>query len=224
MSYTGNVSVGGPADRRELTGLSLAKLAVGPMDNNAYLLRCSSTGQQALVDAANDADALLGLIDGDLAAVITTHQHGDHWQALEAVVSATGATTYAGRYDADGIPVATDVLVDDGDTIRIAAGKYEDCAVVSANRLVIEGTGADASAMLADKSCENKALLVTDGTNITIRNLTLAHARSTFHNGAGIRAEGKNLTVEHVKFIDDEDGILGVETAGGDQLSGTWVR
>ena len=111
--------MGGPADRRELTGLSLAKLAVGPMDNNAYLLRCSSTGQQALVDAANDADALLGLIDGDLAAVITTHQHGDHWQALEAVVSATGATTYAGRYDADGIPVATDVLVDDGDTIRI---------------------------------------------------------------------------------------------------------
>jgi hypothetical protein len=102
----------------------------------------------------------------------------------------------------------------DGDTIRIAAGKYEDCAVVSANRLVIEGTGADASAMLADKSCENKALLVTDGTNITIRNLTLAHARSTFHNGAGIRAEGKNLTIEHVKFIDDEDGILSAPVPG----------
>jgi hypothetical protein len=62
--------------------------------------------------------------------------------------------------------------------------------------------------MLADKTCANKALLITAGTNITIRNLTLTHARSSFHNGAGIRAEGKNLTIEHVKFIDDEDGIL----------------
>jgi len=103
----------------------------------------------------------------------------------------------------------------DGDTIRIAAGKYEDCAVVSASNLVIEGTGADASAVLADKSCDNKALLVTDGTNITVRNLTLAHARSSFHNGAGIRAEGRNLTIEHVKFIDDEDGILSAPAPDG---------
>ncbi|HEY2442090.1 MAG TPA: MBL fold metallo-hydrolase [Streptosporangiaceae bacterium] len=119
MDYTGNVSVGGPPDSRELPGLTVTKLAVGPMDNNAYLLRCTSTGQQVLVDAANDADALLDLVGGELAAVITTHQHGDHWQALEAVVGATGATTYAGRYDAEGIPVPTDVLVDDGDTIRV---------------------------------------------------------------------------------------------------------
>jgi glyoxylase-like metal-dependent hydrolase (beta-lactamase superfamily II) len=111
--------VGGPPDSRELPGLTVTKLAVGPMDNNAYLLRCTSTGQQVLVDAANDADALLDLVGGELAAVITTHQHGDHWQALEAVVGATGATTYAGRYDAEGIPVPTDVLVDDGDTIRV---------------------------------------------------------------------------------------------------------
>jgi glyoxylase-like metal-dependent hydrolase (beta-lactamase superfamily II) len=111
--------VGGPPDSRQLPGLTVTKLAVGPMDNNAYLLRCTSTGQQVLVDAANDADALLDLIGGELAAVITTHQHGDHWQALEAVVGVTGATTYAGRYDAEGIPVPTDVLVDDGDTIRV---------------------------------------------------------------------------------------------------------
>ena len=39
----------------------------------------------------------------------------------------------------------------DGDTVRIAAGEYVDCAVVSASNLVIEGTGADASAVLADK-------------------------------------------------------------------------
>jgi hypothetical protein len=35
MSYSGNVTVGGPADTRELPGLSITKVAVGPMDNDA---------------------------------------------------------------------------------------------------------------------------------------------------------------------------------------------
>lgn len=117
MTYTGDVQVGGPADTRELDGLTVTKIAVGPMDNNAYLLHSGST--RVLIDAANDSGTLLALIGPSLDAVITTHQHGDHWQALEAVVRATGATTYAGRDDADGIPVATEQPVDDGDTVRV---------------------------------------------------------------------------------------------------------
>ncbi len=35
MTYTGNVSVGGPAQTRELPGLTITKVAVGPMDNDA---------------------------------------------------------------------------------------------------------------------------------------------------------------------------------------------
>ncbi|MGW3376169.1 MBL fold metallo-hydrolase [Streptomyces hydrogenans] len=120
MTYSGAVRVGGPADVHELKDLMISKVAVGPMDNNAYLLRCRATGQQLLVDAANDAETLLTLIGDDgITAVVTTHRHGDHWQALAQVVAATGATTYAGAYDAEGIPVATDVLVEDGDTIRV---------------------------------------------------------------------------------------------------------
>lgn len=120
MTYSGAVEVGGPADVHELTDLMISKIAVGPMNNNAYLLRCRATDEQLLIDAANDAARLLSLIGPDgIASVVTTHQHGDHWQALEEVVRATGARTYAGRHDAEGIPVPTDVLVDDGDTIRV---------------------------------------------------------------------------------------------------------
>jgi glyoxylase-like metal-dependent hydrolase (beta-lactamase superfamily II) len=119
VSYTGKVSVGGPADIRDLPALTLTKVAVGPYDNNAYLLRCKTTGEQALIDAANEPDTLLNLTGDTLDAVITTHRHFDHWQALEPVVRITGATTYAGRLDAGGIPVPTDHLVDDGDTIRV---------------------------------------------------------------------------------------------------------
>jgi glyoxylase-like metal-dependent hydrolase (beta-lactamase superfamily II) len=100
-----------------LPGLTITKLSVGPWDNNAYLLRCTETGEQLLIDAANDADALIELASGSLNAIVTTHQHPDHWQALEDVVAATSAHTYAGRLDADGIPVATDTLLDDNDTV-----------------------------------------------------------------------------------------------------------
>ncbi|MFF5916878.1 MBL fold metallo-hydrolase [Streptomyces flavochromogenes] len=131
MTYSGVVKVGGAADVHELTDLMISKVAVGPMDNNAYLLRCRATGEQLLIDAANDADTLLTLIGDDgIKSVVTTHRHGDHWQALADVVAATGAVTYAGAYDAEGIPVATDVPVEDGDTIRV--GRVE----LTARRLV----------------------------------------------------------------------------------------
>jgi glyoxylase-like metal-dependent hydrolase (beta-lactamase superfamily II) len=120
MAYTGAVQVGGPADVHELTDLVISKVAVGPMDNNAYLLRCRSTGEQLLIDAAEEPDTLLRLIGPDgLTGVVTTHRHGDHWQALSTVAGETGARTYAGRYDAEGIPVPTDVPVSDGDTVPV---------------------------------------------------------------------------------------------------------
>ncbi len=50
---------------------------------------------------------------------MTTHQHRDHWQGLAEVVTATGARTAAGRADADGIPVPTDELLDDGDSVQV---------------------------------------------------------------------------------------------------------
>ncbi|MDT3396048.1 MBL fold metallo-hydrolase [Streptomyces sp. B1866] len=120
MTYSGAVKVGGPADVHELTDLMISKVAVGPMNNNAYLLRCRATGEQLLIDAAAEPRTLLSLVgDSGIASVVTTHRHHDHWAALREVVDATGARTLAGRHDAEGIPVPTDVLVDDGDTLRV---------------------------------------------------------------------------------------------------------
>lgn len=117
MVYSGAVTVGGPADVRELPHLIISKLAVGPHNNNAYLLRCRATGSQLLIDAAAEPERLLDLVGDRLDAVLTTHSHGDHWQALAQVVEATGAQTMAGRIDAADIPVPTDVPIDDGDGV-----------------------------------------------------------------------------------------------------------
>ncbi|WP_194899420.1 MBL fold metallo-hydrolase [Catenulispora pinisilvae] len=118
--YTGDVTQGGPPAVRDLPELTITKVTVGPMDNNAYLLRDKASGTQVLIDAANEPATLLALAAEGLQAVITTHRHGDHWQALSEVVAATGAPTYAGRADAEGIPVPTTVPVDDGDVLRFA--------------------------------------------------------------------------------------------------------
>jgi len=119
MSYHGAVKVGGTPDVRELPHLVISKVAVGPFDNNAYLLRCRATDKQLLIDAAADAPVLLETVGGSLDTVVTTHRHQDHWQALGAIVEATGARTAAGRLDADGIGVRCDLLLDDGDSLRV---------------------------------------------------------------------------------------------------------
>ena len=120
MAYTGAVTVGGPPDTREITGLTVTKLAVGPMDNNAYLLRCTRTGDLVLIDAANEAGRLLQLIgDGPLTRIVTTHRHWDHWQALAEVQAATGAAVAAHPDDAGELPVKVTTLVRHGDTIPV---------------------------------------------------------------------------------------------------------
>jgi glyoxylase-like metal-dependent hydrolase (beta-lactamase superfamily II) len=119
-TYTGDVRVGGPPDVRELPGLRVTKIAVGGFDNNCYFLQCTRTGEVLLVDAANEPDRLLETLDGNrLTRIVTTHQHPDHWQALEAVVKATGATTAAHPLDAGPLPLQPDELVEDGDTVTV---------------------------------------------------------------------------------------------------------
>jgi len=120
MAYTGKVSVGGAPDVRELTDLIVTKVAVGPMDNNAYLLRCRFTDEQVLIDAADEPDTLLAMVGRDgLRRVVTTHRHGDHWQALPAVIDGTRAATVAGALDADGLPVDVAERVSDGDQVAV---------------------------------------------------------------------------------------------------------
>lgn len=119
--YSGHVDPG-TAARRTLPGATVVKASVGPMDNNAYLVTCSRTGETLLIDAANDASVLLELIEKyapTLALIVTSHQHPDHWLALEEVAKSTGAPTAAHRLDAEPLPVTPDRILADGDTIDL---------------------------------------------------------------------------------------------------------
>jgi glyoxylase-like metal-dependent hydrolase (beta-lactamase superfamily II) len=120
-NYTGHVEPG-TAAKRILPGVSILKTSVGPMDNNAYLVTCSATGETLLIDAANDADVLVELVREHapkVSLIVTSHQHFDHWQALEALAQATGAPTAAHEIDAEPLPVKPDRLLAGGDTVQI---------------------------------------------------------------------------------------------------------
>jgi glyoxylase-like metal-dependent hydrolase (beta-lactamase superfamily II) len=122
VTYQGTVVPGGPPEVRELTDLIVTKVSVGPMDNNAYLLRCRATGEELLVDAAAEPERLIGLVgDGPLTTIVTTHAHRDHWGALPEVATATGAQTVAHPGDATDIGYPTDRLVDDGSTVAVGS-------------------------------------------------------------------------------------------------------
>jgi glyoxylase-like metal-dependent hydrolase (beta-lactamase superfamily II) len=125
-SYTGDVEVGGPADVRELPGLTISKLAVSEMANNAYLLRDPDSGEALLIDAAAEPEALRAFIgDADVRTVVTTHGHWDHHRALPEVVQATGAVTVAHPADADELPVPVQRPVVHGETVRVGAQTLE---------------------------------------------------------------------------------------------------
>lgn len=125
MTYTGDVTPGGPPATRELDRLTITKVSVGPMDNNAYLLRCRTNGEQVLIDAANEGPRLLDLIgDAGLATVVTTHQHMDHWLALEEVVAETDARALAHAEDVPGLPIKVEPLAD-GDRIPVGDCRLE---------------------------------------------------------------------------------------------------
>lgn len=122
MSYTGQVTAGGPSDVRDLTHATIRKACVSEQGNNAYLVTCRATGEQVLIDAADNPERCLALISegtGRLDHLVTTHQHWDHVRALAEVAERTGATTYAGAEDADALPLAPDVRLQHGDRVTV---------------------------------------------------------------------------------------------------------
>ncbi|NOZ66984.1 MAG: right-handed parallel beta-helix repeat-containing protein [Alphaproteobacteria bacterium] len=108
-------------------------------------------------------------------------------------------------------------LAKDGDIIKIVAGLYEnDYAIINQNDLTIEGVNGIAHLKSSGLIPGGKAIWVTNGANITIRNIEFSGARVTDKNGAGIRLQGGSLTLQDCYFHNNEMGIL---TSGKSDIS-----
>lgn len=119
-----HTDVDGPSYELVMSQLIVRKAAVGPMDNNAYLLTCRVSGAQLLIDAAADAPRLQRLVregspSSRLDTIVTTHSHRDHWGALGAMITHCAPRTIAGAADAEEIGAEIDRTVEHGDTVRV---------------------------------------------------------------------------------------------------------
>ena len=102
----------------DLSDITIRSIAVSEMSNNVYVLTSKSSGAQVVVDAADDAPAVLSLLaeahedtvaHAHPAVIITTHSHWDHVRALRELKTATAAPTAAGADDIVDITVPTDI-------------------------------------------------------------------------------------------------------------------
>ncbi|MFD5276024.1 MBL fold metallo-hydrolase [Pseudarthrobacter sp. NPDC058362] len=118
----------------DLPALTIRSISVSEMDNNVYLLTAKSSGEQVLIDAADDLPAIRQLLadaardtaaEPKLALIATTHQHWDHVRALPDLVAATGAPTVAGADDADALPVPVDRHLEHGDRVAVTGFELE---------------------------------------------------------------------------------------------------
>jgi hypothetical protein len=92
-------------------------------------------------------------------------------------------------------------------TIVIAPGTYRQCAVQNAGRIAY--VAREPGTVIFDGvACEGKGALVLDGASAQIEGLIFQNIRVPDGNGAGIRLESGDLSVNESLFRDGENGIL----------------
>ncbi|MGH9023412.1 MAG: MBL fold metallo-hydrolase [Acidimicrobiia bacterium] len=94
------------------------RYSVGPYDNKVYVLRCKSTGEGILVDAANEPEVLLRAAKAaEVRTILTTHGHFDHIQAVAAMRDA-GYMVGIGEDDATML-ASYDYVIRDDDVTEV---------------------------------------------------------------------------------------------------------
>ena len=102
----------------EDAGVLIHKLVVGPVENNVFVVRCTSTGDAIIVDAANEHELLLEVSKATgVRRVLTTHGHWDHIQAVTALRDA-GIDVGISEADAAMLP-SYDFVLDDDSVVEV---------------------------------------------------------------------------------------------------------
>lgn len=99
-------------------------------------------------------------------------------------------------------------------TIRIAPGRYDDCAVQESGRVSFVAN-TPGTVVFDGGICEGKATLVLRGRAARVEGLTFTHTNVPDGNGAGIRIEKGDLTVVGTMFVDGQCGILSANDPSG---------
>ncbi len=79
----------------------LSRVVVGPLRTNTYLIACARTGSTAVVDPGDDEPRITAALAGRrVVAVVLTHAHWDHVQAVDALRARHGCPVLASPAEA----------------------------------------------------------------------------------------------------------------------------
>jgi hypothetical protein len=108
------------------------------------------------------------------------------------------------------VPSAAAAAAQPGDIIEIDAAAYDsDAATWDQNRLTLRGVGGRAHLRSNGAAVQGKGIWVISGNDVVVENVEFSGAAVPDLNGAGIRADGSNLTICNSYFHDNQEGILG---------------
>ncbi len=125
------------------------------------------------------------------------------------VTAQAGQTLRVGPGQRLSVPSEAAEVARDGAIIEIEAGLYRnDVAVWTQSNLTLRGVGGRAHLKAEGRSAEDKAIWVIKGDRVRVENIEFSGARVEDENGAGIRAEGRRLSVSDCYFHDNENGLL----------------
>ncbi|MBN1377798.1 MAG: hypothetical protein JXA04_01030 [Gammaproteobacteria bacterium] len=155
--------------------------------------------------AADDNPAADNTINFSGRTVVTIDGNGSiaHNFVADNILRVGPGQTYAKPSDAAAV-------VNAGDVVEIEAGTYAgDATYWDTDNITIRGVNGRAHMKAEGVEAGGKGIWVTTGNNIRIENIEFSEASVDDENGAGIRAEGNNLTVCNSYFHDNENGMLG---------------
>lgn len=96
--------------------LIVRKLRIGQMENNVYVLECPETHKALLIDCSFEPDEIeRGCEGAEIVAIVQTHAHFDHVQALQEMKKRLQVPIYA--HPGESYPVSIDRDLNEGDTI-----------------------------------------------------------------------------------------------------------
>ncbi|CAI8008820.1 Hydroxyacylglutathione hydrolase [Geodia barretti] len=104
--------------------VKIAKINMGPYDNNGYIVICPDTNEGIIIDTPAEPEKLINEVgDVQIKAILITHKHQDHLLGFAEITGAIGAPVAVHANDVDGLPRAPETVLNDGDTILSATCK-----------------------------------------------------------------------------------------------------
>jgi Right handed beta helix region len=133
--------------------------------------------------------------------------------SLSAAGAAHAATLSVGAGKTYTTPCAAIAAAQSGDVVEVSPGTYTDSCEINVDNLTLRGVGSRPKIDLSGSThpADYKGIYVVNGNNVTIENLELTGSHIPVNegeNGAAIRDQSQNLTVNGCYIHDNQDGML----------------